>query len=233
MGPVPEEERPDALPLKPGAAGFAVDEHVVFAGILCLQYFMSFDYAIFPASFLHLQKDLGLTDFEMGVAGSLVFSGLMISTFVSAPLLVRWPQWIASSSIFLCAVAGFLCAYAPDKHTLYFARFLVGLFHGPCFIFFPVWVEAFAPAGVETRWMGHFQVMGPIANVSGYAIPAGVHAALGLSWRDVYALLGGGYLLAAFTARAIPARFFALSGQGRSEGLWASEGAAGTASKAT
>ena len=38
---------------------------------------------------------------------------------------VRWPQWVTSSSIFLCAVAGFLCAYAPDKHSLYFARFLV------------------------------------------------------------------------------------------------------------
>jgi MFS family permease len=179
-----------------------------FAGMCLIKYFLSAEYSVFPAAFLDIQKDLAMSDFEMGIGGSLVFTGLMAGACLAPPALVHYPKQVLSFAMLLCAFATFATAYAPSKYLMYVARFFVGVFHAPAYVYMPVWVESYAPSGMETRWQGWLEVVGPLANVTGYAITAGLRISVGVSWRDMYALIAGTYLVAFFASYFVHTRWY-------------------------
>merc|ERR1719321_2589502 len=127
----------------------------------------------------------------MGLLGTLVYAGLTISSVVSPCLLTRVesPWQVLSWALYLSAATAVACAFAPNFYFLAAARFAVGLAHGPMYVFFPVWVNAAAGDGYETRWMGLLQAVGPIANIVCYASTS-VLLYLHISWRVAFLALG-------------------------------------------
>merc|ERR1719281_1581611 len=124
----------------------------------------------------------------MGALGTLVYAGLTISSVVSPFLLTRVesPWEVLSWALYFSA-----------------ARFAVGLAHGPMYVFFPVWVNAAAPDGYETRWMGLLQAVGPISNIVCYASTS-VLLYLHISWRVTFLALGVGTFASSLGLAVIP-----------------------------
>merc|ERR1719281_797277 len=141
----------------------------------------------------------------MGLLGTLVYAGLTISSVVSPFLLTRvetpWP--VLSWALVLSAGAAVACAFAPNWYFLAAARFAVGLAHGPMYVFFPVWVNAAAGDGYETRWMGLLQAVGPISNIVCYA-GTSVILHLHMSWRVAFLALGVGTFTSALGLSWMP-----------------------------
>merc|ERR1719161_469893 len=141
----------------------------------------------------------------MGALGTLVYAGLTISSIVSPFLLtaVESPWQVLSWALILSAATAVACAFAPNWYFLAAARFAVGLAHGPMYVFFPVWVNAAAGDGYETRWMGLLQAVGPIANIVCYASTS-VLLYLHMSWRVAFLALGVGTFASAVGLSFIP-----------------------------
>merc|ERR1719171_900167 len=141
----------------------------------------------------------------MGLLGTLVYAGLTISSVVSPFLLTRvetpWP--VLSWALVLSAGAAVACAFAPNWYFLAAARFAVGLAHGPVYVFFPVWVNAAAGDGYETRWMGLLQAVGPISNIVCYASTS-VLLYLHMTWRVAFLAIGVGTFASAVGLSFIP-----------------------------
>jgi MFS family permease len=177
--------------------------NAVFGGILLLQYFLTADYAVFPAAFMRVKEDLDMDDFEMGLAGTLAYTGLCVSSLISGSLLANYhPRKVIIPSLVLSSLGTAASALAQNKHRLFVVRFFVGLAHGPCYTLFPVWADTYAPIGYETQWMTAVQVLASVANVLSYAIVAGLAYGLGLSWRWSF-----GYL-SICTMLCVPAGMF-------------------------
>merc|ERR1719375_1187134 len=141
----------------------------------------------------------------MGLLGTLVYAGLTISSVVSPFLLTRvetpWP--VLSWALVLSAGAAVACAFAPNWYFLAAARFAVGLAHGPMYVFFPVWVNAAAGDGYETRWMGLLQAVGPISNIVCYA-GTSMLLYLHMTWRVAFLAIGVGTFASAVGLSFIP-----------------------------
>merc|ERR1719506_1280442 len=159
----------------------------------------------------------------MGLLGTLVYAGLTISSVVSPFLLTRvdspWP--VLSWALVLSAGAAVACAFAPNWYFLAAARFAVGLAHGPMYVFFPVWVNAAAGDGYETRWMGLLQAVGPISNIVCYASTS-VLLYLHMSWRVAFLVLGVGTFASALGLSVIPRSSWIVNerSDGVVRGLW-------------
>merc|ERR1719379_1090340 len=140
----------------------------------------------------------------MGLLGTLVYAGLTISSVVSPFLLTRVenPWDVLSWALYFSAATAMACAFAPNFYFLAAARFAVGLAHGPMYVFFPVWVNAAAGDGYETRWMGLLQAVGPIANIVCYASTS-VLLYLHMSWRVMFLALGAGTFATTLALSAI------------------------------
>jgi MFS family permease len=175
------------------------------------QFILNADYAIFPAAMLNVEKELGMNDVELGFAGTITYIGLIASVMVSGSLLARNSKEVVQISMGLSAAFAIMCALAPTKHSLYLARFLAGMSHGPMYVYAPVWVDAFAPEGRETRWMTLVQVMALVANISFYAFTAAMVWTFELSWRYAFLLLGGSCAALTLLSLLVPA------------GLWTKE----------
>merc|ERR1719389_1602085 len=162
----------------------------------------------------------------MGLLGTLVYAGLTISSVVSPVLLTRvetpWP--VLSWALVLSAGAAVACAFAPNWYFLAAARFAVGLAHGPMYVFFPVWVNAAAGDGYETRWMGLLQAVGPISNIVCYA-GTSMLLHINLSWRVMFLALGAGTFATTLALSAIPRNVWTVSA--RSDGSYAGCGRSG------
>jgi MFS family permease len=141
----------------------------------------------------------------MGLLGTLVYAGLTVSSIISPFLLnaVDSPWTVLSWALYLSAATAIACAFAPNWYFLAAARFAVGLAHGPMYVFFPVWVNACATDGYETRWMGLLQAVGPIANIICYASTS-VVLHLHMSWRVAFLTLGIGTMASALGLGMIP-----------------------------
>jgi MFS family permease len=176
-----------------------------FVALLLADFFLTADYSVFPAAVLQVSEELKLTHVQMGLLGTLVYAGLTISSVVSPFLLTRvdspWP--VLSWALVLSAGAAVACAFAPNWYFLAAARFAVGLAHGPMYVFFPVWVNAAAGDGYETRWMGLLQAVGPISNIVCYA-GTSMLLHINLSWRVMFLALGAGTFATTLVLSAIP-----------------------------
>merc|ERR1719389_143692 len=159
----------------------------------------------------------------MGLLGTLVYAGLTISSVVSPFLLTRvetpWP--VLSWALVLSAGAAVACAFAPNWYFLAAARFAVGLAHGPMYVFFPVWVNAAAGDGYETRWMGLLQAVGPISNIVCYA-GTSMLLHINLSWRVMFLALGAGTFATTLALSAIPRNVWTVSARSDRvvRGMW-------------
>merc|ERR1719174_528025 len=141
----------------------------------------------------------------MGALGTLVYAGLTVSSLIS-PFLLTWvesPWQVLSWALYGSAASAVACAFAPNWYILAAARFAVGLAHGPMYVFFPVWVNAAAGDGYETRWMGLLQAVGPISNIVCYASTS-VVLHLHMSWRVAFLTLGIGTMASALGLGMIP-----------------------------
>jgi MFS family permease len=194
-----------------------------FVALLLADFFLTADYSVFPAAVLQVSEELNLTHVQMGALGTLVYAGLTISSVVSPFLLTRVenPWQVLSWALYFSAATAVACAFAPNWYFLAAARFAVGLAHGPMYVFFPVWVNAAAGDGYETRWMGLLQAVGPISNIVCYASTS-VLLYLHISWRVAFLVLGVGTFASALGLSVIPRSSWIVNerSDGVVRGLW-------------
>jgi MFS family permease len=158
----------------------------VFVYVLFVNFFMTADYSVFPAAINIVKDELELSDTEIGGLGSTVYFGLMLGSVCAGPLLSWNPHRCVQLALLASGCSTLLTAIAWNKAMLFAARFLVGVMHAPMYVYASVWVDNFAPTGVETRWMGMLSTIGPLGNLASYAITATMVFGLNLSWRFAF-----------------------------------------------
>merc|ERR1719240_578995 len=97
---------------------------------------------------------------------------------------------IIFASVLLSTVGELLAAFSVGPWSLLMARVVLGFAHAPSYVFFPIWVDANAPDGEETRWMATLQAIAPFGNVIGYGIASYAVYSLGYTWRAALTGLG-------------------------------------------
>lgn len=149
-----------------------------------LQCLTTAEYGVFPAASVAVIKDLGLSDVELGLIGTLTYAGISVSSLISGVLFRNFGSFRVCVGCMMLSVCGTLATMlAPTKEMLLAARFTAGFAHGPLYVYFPVWVDSFAPEGKQTTWMGWTGFIGAIANIGSYAFTAYLVYGVGMSWR--------------------------------------------------
>ncbi|KAL8429395.1 hypothetical protein Efla_001233 [Eimeria flavescens] len=77
-------------------------------------------------------------------------------------------KWLLVGSLLCLSSSLFFFSSADSLLLMYFMRFITGLCQAVPVVYFPVWVDDFAPDGQVTRWMSYTQLAGIGGTVGGY-----------------------------------------------------------------
>ncbi|KAL8442188.1 hypothetical protein Emed_007386 [Eimeria media] len=77
-------------------------------------------------------------------------------------------KWLLVGSLLCLSSSLFFFSSADSLMLMYFTRFITGLCQAVPVVYFPVWVDDFAPEGQVTRWMSYTQLAGIGGTVGGY-----------------------------------------------------------------
>lgn len=158
--------------------GYLLKRRRLFAAMCVLNVAMNYDQGVLPAVLNHVQTQFRLSYTELGVLGSLVYVG----TMVSCPLAGHLLNHVKQRRVLLASVTGnaigcFWMSFAgPEggsplgKWNLFLSRAMVGLTQSAMMIYGPVWVDEFAPEESATTWMSLLQVSVVGGIVAGYVM---------------------------------------------------------------
>ena len=137
--------------------------------ILCM--LINFDGGAVPAGLTNIEATFQLEPFQVGLLGSLVYIGQAIGSLVAGPVLLKCSPIKVVRTCLLCnTVATAMFGLAPSTGTLLCFRFLIGFLQAPVAVYFPVWVDEFAPASSRTLWLAVIQAGGPLGIMVGYVL---------------------------------------------------------------
>jgi MFS family permease len=132
---------------------------------------------------------MSMPPLQSGLAGAALYLGLGVGCMISTMLGRLSVFEFQRLAVLMVACAVALAAVAPNREVLILARFMSGVFHGPFYVFFPVWVDLHAPEGHETRWMGVVGAAAMIAPIINYFILTVFVYRFGFQWRVCYGYL--------------------------------------------
>lgn len=185
-----------------------------------LQCLTTAEYSIFPAASLVIRDELHLSEVELGLIGTVTYAGIVCGSLVASSLFASCGTqkvlrvcMLVSSAMTLATVA------APSASLLLTARFVAGFSHAALYAYFPVWIDHFAPAGQEAKWMGLYCLCGAVGNLASYAATAYLVYFLEWSWRWSFMMTGCSVLAMALGFGFVPGELWPVGipqGLGRS-----------------
>ena len=143
----------------------------LFPLVASVNVIINLDGGAVPAALTNIKNTFDLTSLELGLLGALVYLGIASGSLVMGPLLKRVSPVMVLRVAILCntgMTATFGLALNPGM--LLVARYLIGFLQAACPVYFPVWVDEFAPKKTRTLWMALIQAGTPIGIMIGYVI---------------------------------------------------------------
>ena len=93
----------------------------------------------------------------------LVYQGIALGSLTVGPMLKHVsPRRATQASLILNTGATFAFGGAQSATMLLIFRFLIGFLQAVPAVYFPVWVDEFAPADSSTLWMAVIQAGAPL-----------------------------------------------------------------------
>jgi len=152
----------------------------IFMGLAFVQVVTNFDGGAVPASLLQIQSTFGLSQVQTGLIGSLVYEGIALGSLCVGPLLQHVsPLRCTQITLILNTSATLFFGLAASTPMLLCFRFLIGFLQAVPAVYFPVWVDEFAPTESATVWMAAIQGTAPFGILIGYVVAGAVTASQG------------------------------------------------------
>ncbi len=174
------------------------------------------------------QEELGLSDFQTGLA----ISAFMVGYFLTSPIFGRLGdkggkrRWLIALGVGLWSAATAFSGLATGAISLVVARIAVGVGEASYATLAPTIIDDLAPPGKKNRWLAIFYMATPVGSALGYLLGGFLEHRYG--WRSAFFVAGGPGLFFAVVVLAIrePERASRSDGvaEGKSEGslkqLW-------------
>ncbi|KAJ9455137.1 putative sphingolipid transporter spinster-like protein 1 [Diplonema papillatum] len=158
-----------------------------------------------------MANDMDLTKTEQGLLVSLGYIGLIMGSLISGTMLQRFDaKRTLRASLVLLSIGIGVFAASPNGIVLQITRPVIGVGQALLTVFYPVWVDEYAPPGSASAYMGVLQAGGPLGTVVGFLVAGFMMANTSASWRWVFFVQGvliAPCILALFF---IPARYMDL-----------------------
>ena len=130
----------------------------LFPAIVLLSIIINLDGGAVPASLIHIQNTFQMPIEMVALVGTLLYQGIALGCLLVGPLLnVVSPTRATQCTLVLNMAATFCFGGASSKGMLLGFRASVGLLQAIPAVYFPVWVDEFAPEGSTTSWMAAVQ----------------------------------------------------------------------------
>jgi MFS family permease len=142
---------------------------IIFTCMSLVNLIINLDGGAVPAALLHIEKTFVLSAGEIGLLGMLVYQGIAIGSLLVGPVTHRMsPKTATQITLVLNTAATF--AFGASQNTAMFLvfRILIGFLQAIPAVYFPVWVDEFAPASSATVWMAIVQAGAPLGIMFGY-----------------------------------------------------------------
>ncbi|XP_955021.1 integral membrane protein family I, putative [Theileria annulata] len=140
-----------------------------FVIIALLQIFVNYDNGAVPVMLIWIQEPFNFSSTELGVMGSLPYVGyLIISPFVPYIFLKFSTKKSITISLVFNLISLSIFALAINKCMFFVSKFCIGASQALFFIYYPIWVDTFAPKYHRNLWMSIIQGGIVIGMTSGY-----------------------------------------------------------------
>jgi MFS family permease len=146
----------------------------LFTALVILAITINLDGGAVPASVDTMVAYFQLEAWQTGLLGALVYIGIASGSINAAALLRRIsPLQATRIALILNLGATFGFAMSVSPAMLLVFRFLIGFLQAVPMVYFPVWVDEFAPKASTTLWIALIQGGAPLGITFGYVL-AGV-----------------------------------------------------------
>ena len=145
----------------------------VFILLVLIGLIINLDGGAVPASLMHIRGtfDPPLSVVELGLIGTLVYEGIAIGSLTVGPMLaVVSPRRATQVTLVLNIIATLCFGLATSPAMLLTFRFFIGFLQSIPAVYFPVWVDEFAPPDKAALWMALVQTGAPLGIMIGYAV---------------------------------------------------------------
>lgn len=150
----------------------------IFISMAMLSIIINLDGGAVPAALIRIEQTFELSTTEIGVLGMLVYEGIGWGSLVVGPLLRCFSAVRATQvTLFLNMLCTFAFGASTSTPMLLCFRLFIGLLQAIPAVYFPVWVDEFAPADSTTIWMAIIQGGAPLGIMAGYVFSATVTTA--------------------------------------------------------
>ena len=191
----------------------------IFCGMAVVQVVTNFDGGAVPAALLEIRDTFDLDPVSLGLVGSLVYEGIAIGSLLAGPLLSTVsPRRCTQITLMLNTAATLLFGLSTSTSMLLTFRFFIGLLQAVPAVYFPVWVDEFAPAASATVWMATIQGTAPFGILIGYLVAGAASAGkggcppgdLGCGWRAPFIAQSVLLIFISCSAFLVPAHLYDL-----------------------
>lgn len=147
---------------------------LIYLLFLTVNLLFNMDHGSIPAATTKIAEDLSFSKVQLGGLGSIVFVGLTMGSSISGICYSYFgAKSIISSFTTMTALSLILFPLSGTNHYLaYLARFMAGMFQIFLVVYFPVWVDNFAPSHWKTLWLTFLQLAVPLGVIIGYCLTA-------------------------------------------------------------
>ena len=141
----------------------------IFILLATIQIIINLDGGAVPAGLMHIGATFDMSTAELGLLAMLVYQGIALGCLTIGPL-TRYvsPLRAQQVTLVLNIAATFLFGAAQSKGMLLTFRVLIGFLQAMPAVYFPVWVDEFAPAATMTGWMAVINAGAPLGITIGY-----------------------------------------------------------------
>lgn len=141
------------------------------------------DLGIIAVSAIEIQRDLKLSESELGLLASGLYIGNVFGS-VLCPMLFRkfHPKLLMIVACILNALFLLPFTFIENNWGLLVSRILTGVFQVFFVIYFPVWIDQCAPSHLKTIWLTVLFLTVPLGIVVGYGITAIMMSFVSWKW---------------------------------------------------
>ena len=141
----------------------------IFWLLAAVQIIINLDGGAVPAGLLHIGATFDMDTSELGLLAMLVYQGVALGCLTVGPATrymspLRFTQLTMALNIMCTCLFG----AAQSMGMLLAFRLLIGFLQAMPAVYFPVWVDEFAPADAVTFWMALINAGGPLGITIGY-----------------------------------------------------------------
>lgn len=130
------------------------------------------DHGIIPAATKEIMSDMDISEFELGLLGSLVYLGLVAGSITAS---MTFQNYSAKRILLFTGFGNVISLFIfPNSSNLFFlclSRITTGYFQVFFVIYFPVWIDIHGKE-LKTKWLTLLQMSVVIGIFLGYAVTA-------------------------------------------------------------